>query len=79
MIQLFILHSASKGRDHGEVKYNLSVTDQISGNNSNSVMVSPGRKVAVKLEIDLKDSFRFSLKLLIKKLCLLYPDILFSN
>lgn len=75
MIQLFIFHSANKGRDHGEVKYNLSVTDQISGNNSNSVMVSPGRKVTVKLEIDLKDSFRFSLKLLIKKLCLLYPDI----
>lgn len=77
MIQLFIFHSANKGRDPWEVKYNLGITDQIPGNNS--VRVSPGRKVTVKLERDLKDSFRFSLKLLIKKLCLLYPDTGFSN
>jgi len=79
MIQLFIFHSANKGRDHGEVKYNLGITDQIPGNDSKSVRVSPGRKVTVQLERDLKDSFRFSLKLLIKRLCLLYPDTGFSN
>lgn len=60
MIQLFIFHSANKGAEiTGGVKYSLGITDHVSGNNPNSVVVCPRRNVTVKLEIDFKDSFQF--------------------